>query len=236
MPAITGSSGREGVEAPEALSRARSPNNSSARSAHLRDAPRTSIASFSTCRCRSENCHGRQDLIDGSEHAPAFRRGNPRNGTRRAGEIGRAAAAVRLEDVAAGGGHIPDGGPAEGRRADHAEICRQPVPAVHWMSSCEFPEMAAARCSDTQDFAVPGTPSKRSARSVASVATAVSMSRRRNADSLRLELFSADGEFVLTALKDYTARLWKRDGTEVETSGRTRSSPSRSSPKLSSCR
>ena len=38
--------------------------------------------------------------------------------------------------------------------------------------------MAAARCSDTQDFAVPGTPSRSSARSVASVATAVSISRR----------------------------------------------------------
>nr|WP_234892857.1 hypothetical protein [Sinorhizobium fredii] len=28
-------------------------------------------------------------------------------------------------------------------------------------------------------------------------------------------MFSPDGELVLTALKDYTARLWKRDGTEV---------------------
>jgi len=40
------------------------------------------------------------------------------------------------------------------------------------------PEMAAARCSDTQDFAVPGTPNSSSARSVASVATAVSTRRR----------------------------------------------------------
>jgi len=38
--------------------------------------------------------------------------------------------------------------------------------------------MAAAKCSDTHDFAVPGTPYSRSARSVASVATAVSMMRR----------------------------------------------------------
>ena len=38
--------------------------------------------------------------------------------------------------------------------------------------------MAAARCSDTQDFAVPGTPSSSSARSVAKVATATSTSRR----------------------------------------------------------
>ena len=38
--------------------------------------------------------------------------------------------------------------------------------------------MAAARCSDTQDFAVPGTPSSSSARSVARVATATSISRR----------------------------------------------------------
>ena len=42
----------------------------------------------------------------------------------------------------------------------------------------ESPEIAAARCSDTQDLAVPGTPSRSSARSVASVATAVSISRR----------------------------------------------------------
>ena len=38
--------------------------------------------------------------------------------------------------------------------------------------------MAAARCSDSQDFAVPGTPSSSSARSVARVATATSTSRR----------------------------------------------------------
>ena len=40
------------------------------------------------------------------------------------------------------------------------------------------PEIAAARCSDSQDFAVPGTPSSSNARSVASVATAVSTRRR----------------------------------------------------------
>ena len=38
--------------------------------------------------------------------------------------------------------------------------------------------MAAARCSETQVLAVPGTPSSSSARSVASVATATSISRR----------------------------------------------------------
>ena len=37
--------------------------------------------------------------------------------------------------------------------------------------------MAAARCSLTHDLAVPGTPSSKSARSVASVAMAISMSR-----------------------------------------------------------
>ena len=46
------------------------------------------------------------------------------------------------------------------------------------MRQRDEPEIAAARCSDTQDFAVPGTPSSSSARSVASVATAVSISRR----------------------------------------------------------
>ena len=50
--------------------------------------------------------------------------------------------------------------------------------------SVESPETAAARCSDTQVFAVPGTPSSSSARSVARVATATSM-RRRGADVLR---------------------------------------------------
>ena len=47
-----------------------------------------------------------------------------------------------------------------------------------WTSSVESPEIAAARCSETHDLAVPGTPSSSSARSVATVATAVSISRR----------------------------------------------------------
>ena len=42
----------------------------------------------------------------------------------------------------------------------------------------ESPLMAAARCSETQDLAVPGTPYSSSARSVASVATATSIRRR----------------------------------------------------------
>src|SRR3954469_9728573 len=52
------------------------------------------------------------------------------------------------------------------------------VPLVPWTSSVESPQIAAARCSDTHVLAVPGTPSSSSARSVASVATATSMSRR----------------------------------------------------------
>ena len=52
------------------------------------------------------------------------------------------------------------------------------VPAVPWMSNVDDPLIAAARCSDTQDLAVPGTPSSSSARSVAMVATATSISRR----------------------------------------------------------
>ena len=51
------------------------------------------------------------------------------------------------------------------------------VPAVPWTSRVESPEIAAARCSDNQDFAVPGTPSSSSPRSVARVATATSTSR-----------------------------------------------------------
>ena len=51
------------------------------------------------------------------------------------------------------------------------------MPAVPCTRSVESPEIAALRCSATQDLAVPGTPSKRSARSVARVATAISMSR-----------------------------------------------------------
>ena len=41
----------------------------------------------------------------------------------------------------------------------------------------ELPEIAAVRCSDTHVFAVPGTPSSSSARSVASVAIASSILR-----------------------------------------------------------
>ena len=52
------------------------------------------------------------------------------------------------------------------------------VPEVPWISKVESSEIAAARCSDTQDLAVPGTPSRSSARSVARVATATSISRR----------------------------------------------------------
>ena len=52
------------------------------------------------------------------------------------------------------------------------------VPEVPWTSSVDRPEIAAARCSDTQDLAVPGTPSSSSARSVARVATATSINRR----------------------------------------------------------
>ena len=51
------------------------------------------------------------------------------------------------------------------------------VPLVPCTSSVESPETAAARCSETHVFAVPGTPSSSSARSVASVATATSTSR-----------------------------------------------------------
>src|SRR6185437_1441513 len=52
------------------------------------------------------------------------------------------------------------------------------VPAVPWTIRVESPETAAARCSDSQVFAVPGTPRSSSARSVASVATATSIRRR----------------------------------------------------------
>ena len=51
------------------------------------------------------------------------------------------------------------------------------MPAVPWMSSVEVPEMAAARCSLSQLLAVPGTPYSSKARSVASVAMAISTSR-----------------------------------------------------------
>src|SRR5215204_4172248 len=52
------------------------------------------------------------------------------------------------------------------------------VPAVPCTRSVESPEMAAARCSETQDLAVPGTPRSNNARSVTRVATATSINRR----------------------------------------------------------
>ena len=52
------------------------------------------------------------------------------------------------------------------------------VPAVPCTTSVEVPLIAAARCSLTHDFAVPGTPISSSARSVASEAMAISISRR----------------------------------------------------------
>ena len=57
-------------------------------------------------------------------------------------------------------------------------MCSSVVPAVPWMSRVESPEIAAARCSETQLLAVPGTPSKSRARSVASVEIATSINRR----------------------------------------------------------
>src|SRR3954465_10178563 len=51
------------------------------------------------------------------------------------------------------------------------------VPDVPWTVRVLSPEIAAVRCSETHVFAVPGTPSRSSARSVASVATATSISR-----------------------------------------------------------
>ena len=45
--------------------------------------------------------------------------------------------------------------------------------------SMDAPDTAAARCSLTQVLAVPGTPSRSRARSVARVATAISIRRRR---------------------------------------------------------
>ena len=52
------------------------------------------------------------------------------------------------------------------------------MPAVPWTTSVESPLIAAARCSDSHDFAVPGTPTSSSALSVTSVPTATSTSRR----------------------------------------------------------
>jgi hypothetical protein len=49
--------------------------------------------------------------------------------------------------------------------------------AVPWISMVESPLTAADRCSDTHDLAVPGTPYSSSARSVASVDTAISIRR-----------------------------------------------------------
>ena len=51
------------------------------------------------------------------------------------------------------------------------------LPDVPCTSSVESPEIAAARCSLSHVLAVPGTPSSSSARSVASVATAISIRR-----------------------------------------------------------
>ena len=51
-------------------------------------------------------------------------------------------------------------------------------PEVPCTNNVESSEIAAAKCSDTHDLAVPGTPSSSSARSVAKVATATSINRR----------------------------------------------------------
>ena len=68
--------------------------------------------------------------------------------------------------------------PAAGRSSSRTGWPPPGCPDVPCTSRVDRPEIAAARCSDTQDFAVPGTPSSSSARSVARVATATSISRR----------------------------------------------------------
>ena len=51
-------------------------------------------------------------------------------------------------------------------------MCSSVVPAVPCTISVESPLIAAARCSESQLFAVPGSPTSISARSEASVAMA----------------------------------------------------------------
>jgi hypothetical protein len=62
-------------------------------------------------------------------------------------------------------------GPSAMMRAMFHEylICSSVVPAVPWMVSSEVPEIAAARCSESQLLPVPGSPTSSSARSLARV-------------------------------------------------------------------
>ena len=48
-------------------------------------------------------------------------------------------------------------------------ICSSVVPAVPWIVRVELPEIAAARCSESQLLPVPGSPTSSKARSEASV-------------------------------------------------------------------
>ena len=57
-------------------------------------------------------------------------------------------------------------------------MCSSVVPAVPWTTLVESPLTAAAKCSLSQDLAVPGSPMSRRARSVTRVAMAISTSRR----------------------------------------------------------
>ena len=55
-------------------------------------------------------------------------------------------------------------------------MCSSVVPAVPCITFVESPFIAAAKCSDNHDFAVPGSPIKSKALSVTSVAMAISTS------------------------------------------------------------
>ena len=57
-------------------------------------------------------------------------------------------------------------------------MCSSLVPAVPWTTCAEVPLTAAERCSESQLFAVPGSPTSISARSDASVAMATCTSDR----------------------------------------------------------
>ena len=65
-------------------------------------------------------------------------------------------------------------GPSAMTRAMFHEylICSSVVPAVPWMVFVESPQIAAARCSESQLLPVPGSPTSSSARSDASVTIA----------------------------------------------------------------
>ena len=96
------------------------------------------------------------------------------SGTHRVSSSNRSSPPARIATIVGDGMRVWAVGPSAITRAMFHEylMCSSVVPAVPWMVNSDVPETAAARCSDSHDLPVPGSPTSSSARSEARVTIA----------------------------------------------------------------